>query len=139
MNVESNICYPHLTATMILSGSAVQMNGFAAVLQLSRKRLMAVWRSATGRRTPRLKSSTALSQERKVDTKWKRLGRARSSAGMVRRMTGQEPAPPPRRDDGRGVAVLLGFLGGRPITRRITGAAVLSSGETPDSGKADPR
>jgi hypothetical protein len=36
---------------MILSGSPVQMNGFAAVLQLSRKRLMAAWRSATERRT----------------------------------------------------------------------------------------
>jgi len=48
------------------------MNGFAAVFQLSRKRLMAASRSATERRTLHLKSSTALSQERKVDTKWKR-------------------------------------------------------------------
>jgi len=80
---------------MILSGSAIRMNWFAAVLQLSRKRLMAAWRSATERRTPRLKSSTALSQERKVDAKRKWLGRLRSSAGMVRRMAGQESAPPP--------------------------------------------
>ena len=76
---------------MILSGSPVQMNGFAAVLQLSRKRLMAAWRSATERRTPRLsgglasvESSTAFSQERKIDPKWKWLGPVRSSAGTAR-------------------------------------------------------
>ena len=57
------------------------MNGFAAVLQLSRKRLMAAWRSATERRTLRLsgglasvESSTAFSQERKIDGKWKWFG-----------------------------------------------------------------
>ena len=59
---------------MILSGSAIQMNGFAAVFQLSRKRLMAASRSATERRTLHLKSSTAFSQERKIDGKWKWFG-----------------------------------------------------------------
>ncbi len=58
---------------MILSGLAVQTNGFGLWLAFSMKRLMAVWRSTMDRKSPRLrrrlakKVSTALSQEQEVD------------------------------------------------------------------------
>src|SRR3954469_11479498 len=70
--MESNAWCPRLTAAMILSGSAVHVKGFGSALVSARKRLMADWRSTTGRKTPRFKRrldslakkpSTALSQE----------------------------------------------------------------------------
>jgi hypothetical protein len=71
---------PHMTAAMILSGSAVQVKGCDFWLCSSRKRLMAAWRSATDRKTPRFSRrfvsigknpSTALSQDAEVGVKWK--------------------------------------------------------------------
>ena len=65
---------------MILSGLAVQTKGLGSSLVWSMKRLMAAWRSATERNTPRLrrrleslakKPSTAFSQEQEVGVKWK--------------------------------------------------------------------
>src|SRR5262245_5421280 len=71
---------PRLTAAMILAGSAVQRNGLGSALCSSRNRLMAAWRSASERKTPRIsrrlaslakKPSTALSHEHEVGVKWK--------------------------------------------------------------------
>jgi hypothetical protein len=65
---------------MILSGFAVHVKGFDCWLCSSRKRLMAAWRSATDRNTPRFSRrfvsvaknpSTALSQDAEVGVKWK--------------------------------------------------------------------
>src|SRR5512144_1997264 len=73
---------------MILSGLAVQKKGLGSSLVWSMKRLMAAWRSATERNTPRLsrrleslakKPSTAFSQEQEVGVKWKVHRRWRSS------------------------------------------------------------
>src|SRR6516165_7383557 len=65
---------------MILSGSAVHVKGLEWALWSSRYRLIACWRSATERETPRFslrlvraakKPSMALSQEAEVGVKWK--------------------------------------------------------------------
>jgi hypothetical protein len=65
---------------MMRFGSAVQTKGLGSSLVSSMKRLMAAWRSATERNTPRLsrrleslakKPSTAFSQEHEVGVKWK--------------------------------------------------------------------
>src|SRR3954447_17182739 len=86
--MESNAWCPRLTAAMILSGSAVHVKGFGSALVSARKRLMAAWRSATERKTPRFKRrldslakkpSTALSQEHEVGVKWKTKRSCRSS------------------------------------------------------------
>src|SRR5262245_25935371 len=75
---------------MILSGCAVQRNGFGSWLASSRYRLMAAWRSTTDRNTPRFrrrlvsvakKVSTALSQEHEVGVKWK-TKRGHKAAGI---------------------------------------------------------
>jgi hypothetical protein len=64
---------------MILSGSAVHVKGFDCWLCSSRKLLIAAWRSATERNTPRFsrrfvsmakKPSTALSHDAEVGVKW---------------------------------------------------------------------
>jgi hypothetical protein len=78
--MESNAWCPPLTAATILSGLAVQVNGFGSALVSATKRLMAAWRSMTERKTPRFNRrrlslaknpSTALSQEHEVGVKWK--------------------------------------------------------------------
>ena len=65
---------------MILSGSAVHVNGLGSWFVSATKRLMVAWRSTTHRKTPRFsrrlvslakKPSTALSHEHEVGVKWK--------------------------------------------------------------------
>src|SRR4051812_34940699 len=51
--MESNTWCPLLTAAMILSGLAVQVNGFGLALLSATNRLMAAWRSTTEWKTPR--------------------------------------------------------------------------------------
>ena len=72
---SSNAWCPLLTAPTILSGLTVQTKGLGSSLVSLMKRLMAAWRSATERNTPRLrrrleslakKPSTAFSQEQEV-------------------------------------------------------------------------
>ena len=86
--IESNIWCPRLTAAMILSGSAVHVNGLGSRFVSATKRLMAAWRSITHRKTPRLSRcsassaknpSTALSHEHEVGVKWKVKRGCRSS------------------------------------------------------------
>src|ERR1700741_4083104 len=75
---ESNTWYPRLAAAMMRLGSAVQTKGFGLRLCSARNRLIAVWRSTSERKTPRLrrrrgslanKPSAALSQEAEVGMK----------------------------------------------------------------------
>src|SRR6476619_5132754 len=65
---------------MILSGSAVHVNGLGSWFVSATKRLMVAWRSTTHRKTPRFSRrlaslaknpSTALSHEHEVGVKWK--------------------------------------------------------------------
>src|SRR6202158_715258 len=78
--MESNTWCPRLTARIILSGSAVHVNGFGSALCSTTKRLMAACKSTTDMKTPRFnrrcvslakKPSTALSQDAEVGVKWK--------------------------------------------------------------------
>src|SRR6476619_7567500 len=86
--IESNTWCPRLTAAMILSGSAVHVNGLGSWFVSATKRLMAAWRSTTHRKTPRFSRrlaslaknpSTALSHEHEVGVKWKVKRGCRSS------------------------------------------------------------
>ena len=79
---------PLLTAAMILSGSAVHVNGLGSWFVSATKRLMVAWRSTTHRKTPRFSlrlaslaknPSTALSHEHEVGVKWKVKRGCRSS------------------------------------------------------------
>jgi hypothetical protein len=76
--IESNTWCPHLTAAMILSGSAVQVTGLGSWFISATKRLMVAWRSTTHRKTSRFSRrlaslaknpSTALSHEQEVGVK----------------------------------------------------------------------
>ena len=85
---NSNTWCPLLTAAMILSGSAVHVNGLGSWFVSATKRLMVAWRSTTHRKTPRFSRrlaslaknpSTALSHEHEVGVKWKVKRGCRSS------------------------------------------------------------
>ena len=61
--MESNTWCPRLTAAMILSGSAVQVNGLGSWLVCATKRLMAAWRSTAQRKTPDARRSRLIAQQ----------------------------------------------------------------------------
>src|SRR5580700_10870221 len=76
--IDSNFSFPRLTAARTRLASAVQTKGLGSELVSSTNRLIAAWRSATDRNTPRLgrrlvslakKPSTALSQDAEVGVK----------------------------------------------------------------------
>src|ERR1700751_5056373 len=78
--MDSNTWCPRLTAWIILSGSAVQLEGFGSALWSITHRFLAACKSATERKMPRFnllfvslakKPSTALSQDADVGVKWK--------------------------------------------------------------------
>ena len=96
---KSNTWCPRLTARIILSGSAVQVNGFGSALCSTTKRLMAACKSTTDTKTPRFnrrfvslakKPSTALSQDAEVGVKWKvQRGCRRQPLANLRMLVGR--------------------------------------------------
>jgi hypothetical protein len=78
--IDSNACFPHLTAARARLGVSVQTKGLGSAFVSATKRLMAAFSLSTDTNTPRLrrrrvslakKLSTALSLDAEVGVKWK--------------------------------------------------------------------